>query len=71
MRSNWSREIIGKNHFTNLSYIFSLSGYQLLLALFRIIEPVSGSIYIDSVDITKVGLHDCGLFIINRSLYFS
>jgi ABC-type multidrug transport system fused ATPase/permease subunit len=31
--------------------------------LFRIIEPVSGSIYIDSIDITKVGLHDCELFI--------
>jgi len=31
---------------------------SLLLALFRIIEPVSGSIYIDSVDITKIGLHN-------------
>jgi len=36
---------------------------KLLLALFRIIEPVAGSIYIDSVDITKVGLHDRKLFI--------
>ncbi|KAG6908348.1 hypothetical protein DXG01_005166 [Tephrocybe rancida] len=31
---------------------------SLLLALFRIIEPVEGTIFIDSVDITKVGLHD-------------
>jgi ATP-binding cassette, subfamily C (CFTR/MRP), member 1 len=31
----------------------------LLLALFRIIEPVEGSIYIDGVDITSIGLHDC------------
>ncbi|KAH8832602.1 P-loop containing nucleoside triphosphate hydrolase protein [Flagelloscypha sp. PMI_526] len=29
-----------------------------LLSLFRIIEPVSGSILIDGVDITKIGLHD-------------
>ncbi|EYC38271.1 hypothetical protein Y032_0728g1885 [Ancylostoma ceylanicum] len=28
------------------------------LALFRMIEPVSGSIYIDDVDITALGLHD-------------
>ncbi|KAG6899872.1 hypothetical protein C0993_005842 [Termitomyces sp. T159_Od127] len=31
---------------------------SLLLALFRIIEPVEGKIFIDSVDITMVGLHD-------------
>ncbi|CDO77661.1 hypothetical protein BN946_scf184969.g12 [Trametes cinnabarina] len=31
---------------------------SLLLSLFRIIEPASGTIYIDGVDITKVGLHD-------------
>ncbi|PCH44281.1 multidrug resistance-associated ABC transporter [Wolfiporia cocos MD-104 SS10] len=30
----------------------------LLLSLFRIIEPASGTIFIDGVDITKVGLHD-------------
>ncbi|KAI0788813.1 metal resistance protein YCF1 [Abortiporus biennis] len=31
---------------------------SLLLSLFRIIEPASGSIYIDGVDITKIGLYD-------------
>jgi ATP-binding cassette subfamily C (CFTR/MRP) protein 1 len=31
---------------------------QLLLALFRVLEPASGSIIIDGVDITKIGLHD-------------
>ncbi|KAF8631681.1 hypothetical protein AX15_002266 [Amanita polypyramis BW_CC] len=31
---------------------------SVLLALFRIIEPVSGTICIDGVDITKLGMHD-------------
>ena len=30
---------------------------SLLLALFRIIEPASGTIIIDGVDVTKIGLH--------------
>ncbi|KAF8957433.1 multidrug resistance-associated ABC transporter [Flammula alnicola] len=42
---------------------------SLLLALFRIIEPVTGTIFIDSVDISKVGLHDLrsGLSIVPQS----
>ncbi|KAM6496895.1 metal resistance protein YCF1 [Amanita muscaria] len=31
---------------------------SMLLALFRIIEPATGTIIIDGVDITKIGLHD-------------
>ncbi|KAI3619753.1 metal resistance protein ycf1 [Moniliophthora roreri] len=31
---------------------------SIVQALYRIIEPVEGTIYIDSVDITKLGLHD-------------
>lgn len=31
---------------------------SITLALFRIIEPVEGTIYIDGVDITRIGLHD-------------
>jgi len=40
---------------------FTRNRFQLLLALFRIIEPTEGTIYIDSIDITKIGLHDCQL----------
>jgi len=31
---------------------------SLTLALFRIIEPAAGSIFIDGRDVTKMGLHD-------------
>ena len=31
---------------------------SLTLALFRIIEPAGGSIYVDNVDVTHLGLHD-------------
>lgn len=44
-------------------YVLSLSMNQgkssLLLALFRIIEGVEGSILIDGLDIKNMGLHDC------------
>ncbi|XP_055945271.1 multidrug resistance-associated protein 1-like isoform X2 [Argiope bruennichi] len=31
---------------------------SITLALFRIVEPVSGTIFIDDIDITKIGLHN-------------
>lgn len=31
---------------------------SLTLALFRIIEPAAGTIMIDGVDVSKLGLHD-------------
>ena len=31
---------------------------SLFLSLLRILEPASGTIFINGVDITKVGLHD-------------
>ena len=31
---------------------------SMMLALFRLIEPASGTIIIDGVDVTKIGLHD-------------
>ncbi|KAG1828601.1 P-loop containing nucleoside triphosphate hydrolase protein [Suillus subalutaceus] len=45
MWPNRGREIIRKT-------------FALLLALFRIIEPASEAIFIDKVDVTKLGLHD-------------
>ena len=31
---------------------------SMMLALFRIIEPSTGTIHIDDVDVTKIGVHD-------------
>ena len=31
---------------------------SMLLSLFRLIEPSNGNIYVDGVDITKIGLYD-------------
>ena len=31
---------------------------SMMLALFRIIEPAAGKIFIDGVDATQIGLHD-------------
>jgi len=57
MWSNWRREIICKTLWgCNVRTTDWPS--QLLLALFRILEPAEGTILIDGVDITKIGLHD-------------
>ena len=40
------------------SFLFLNPVCQLLLALFRILEAASGTILIDGVDVSKVGLHD-------------
>lgn len=37
---------------------YVLNHFQLLLSLFRIIEPATGTICIDGVDVTKIGLQD-------------
>jgi ATP-binding cassette, subfamily C (CFTR/MRP), member 1 len=43
---------------------------SLTLAMFRMVEPASGTIYIDGIDITKMGLHDLrsGLTIIPQAI---
>ncbi|KAG1786652.1 P-loop containing nucleoside triphosphate hydrolase protein [Suillus variegatus] len=56
-----------------LAYVCRLEMLQkpkenLLLTLFRIIEPASGAIFIDDVDITKLGLHDCASFLMRSAI---
>jgi len=46
-----------------LQIVLTFGALELLLALFRIIEPVAGTIFIDAVDISKIGLHDCEFII--------
>jgi hypothetical protein len=56
MWPNWGREIIRKT----FAFFWTVTMLlQLLLTLFQIIEPASGTIFIDKVDITKLGLHNC------------
>lgn len=52
---NWSGKIFSS--FKHLLTDRLLMLFQLLLALFRIIEPSSGTIYIDGINIMDVGLH--------------
>ena len=62
MWENGKWKVIGRLTSANISQISGANvPLQLLLSLFRIIEPTSGTIYIDGVDITKIGLHDCKL----------
>ena len=54
---HWCREVICK-----ICRVCEVGGAnkpsQLLLALFRILEPAEGTIFIDGLDITNIGLHD-------------
>ena len=57
LRPHWCREVICKTCRVCEVCIADQSS-QLLLALFRILEPAEGTILIDGVDTTKIGLHD-------------
>lgn len=65
---NGGRKVFGRFSSAGIhSCVCSCVFAQLLLALFRIIEPTEGTIFIDGVDITTIGLHDC-MFVLSLTL---
>ena len=48
----------GGKIFVQFDNIFMLRKSTLTLGLFRILEPAAGSITIDGVDISEIGLHE-------------